>query len=99
MEARRAERLYTRAEAGRWKVPLEVLTNALERSAEKAFGGRAPSEAELARAERIIEEFRKAEAEGLASMRVGEDFVDYAIVKQAERTLAARDAMAAAGQH
>ena len=49
MEARRAERLYARAEAARWKVPLEVLTNALERSAEKAFGERAPSEAELDR--------------------------------------------------
>lgn len=49
MEARRAERLYTKAGAAQWKLPLEVLTNALERSAEKAFGARTPTEAELDR--------------------------------------------------
>jgi RNA polymerase sigma-70 factor len=49
MDARRAERLYQKAEAGRWKLPVEVLTNALERSAEKAHAGRLPSEAELDR--------------------------------------------------
>jgi RNA polymerase sigma-70 factor (ECF subfamily) len=49
MDARRAERLYQKADAGRWKLPLEVLTNALERSAEKAHAGRSPSDAELDR--------------------------------------------------
>ncbi len=49
MDARRAERLYQKAEAGRWKLPVEVLTNALERSAEKAHGGHLPSDAELDR--------------------------------------------------
>jgi RNA polymerase sigma-70 factor (ECF subfamily) len=49
MDARRAERLYQKAEAGRWKLPVEVLTNALERSAEKAHAGRTPSDAELDR--------------------------------------------------
>lgn len=49
MDAHRAERLYQNAEAGRWKVPTEVLSNALERSAEKAFAGRAPSDSELDR--------------------------------------------------
>jgi RNA polymerase sigma-70 factor (ECF subfamily) len=49
MDARRAERLYQKAEAGRWKLPVEVLTNALERSAEKAHAGRLPSEGELDR--------------------------------------------------
>lgn len=48
MESGLAQRLYQKSEAGRWKVPLEVLTNALERSAEKAFAGR-PSAAELDR--------------------------------------------------
>ena len=38
-----------KADAGRWKLPPEVFSNALERSAEKAFAGRAPSEAELNR--------------------------------------------------
>ena len=49
MDARRAERLYRKSDAIRWKVPAEVLSNALERSAEKAFAGRSPSEAELDR--------------------------------------------------
>ncbi|MEP6782271.1 MAG: sigma-70 family RNA polymerase sigma factor [Acidobacteriota bacterium] len=43
MDADRAGRLYEKADAGRWKVPKEVLSNALERSAEKAFAGRTPS--------------------------------------------------------
>ncbi len=37
------------SDAIRWKVPAEVLSNALERSAEKAFAGRSPSDAELDR--------------------------------------------------
>lgn len=49
MDARRAQRLYDKADAGRWKVPAEVLSNALERGAEKAFAGRTPSDAELDR--------------------------------------------------
>lgn len=49
MDARRAERLYQQADAGRWKLPVEIFTNALERSAEKAFAGREPSAAELDR--------------------------------------------------
>jgi RNA polymerase sigma-70 factor (ECF subfamily) len=49
VDARRAERLYDKANAGRWKVPLEVFTNALERSSEKAFAGREPGDSELDR--------------------------------------------------
>jgi RNA polymerase sigma factor (sigma-70 family) len=49
MDARRAEQLYQKADAGRWKIPAEVLSGALERSAEKAFAGRSPSTAELDR--------------------------------------------------
>src|SRR6188474_2385979 len=49
MDSARAQRLYAKADAGRWKVPTEVFTNALERSAEKMFAGRTPSEAELDR--------------------------------------------------
>ncbi len=49
MDARRAARLYQKADAGRWKLPVEVLTNALERSAEKAHAGRTPSDSELDR--------------------------------------------------
>jgi RNA polymerase sigma-70 factor, ECF subfamily len=49
MEARRAERLYNKADAGRWKLPVEVFTNALERSSEKALAGRASTDTELDR--------------------------------------------------
>lgn len=49
MEAQRAERLYQKADAARWKLPLEVFTNALERSSEKTYAGRAPSDTELER--------------------------------------------------
>jgi RNA polymerase sigma-70 factor, ECF subfamily len=49
MDARRAEQLYTKADAGRWKIPVEVLSDALDRSAAKAFAGRSPSDAELDR--------------------------------------------------
>jgi RNA polymerase sigma-70 factor (ECF subfamily) len=49
MDARRAEQLYKKADAGRWKVPADVLSDALERSAAKAFAGRSPSDAELDR--------------------------------------------------
>ena len=49
MDSARANRLYTKADAARWKLPAEVFSNALERSAEKSFAGRTPSEAELDR--------------------------------------------------
>jgi RNA polymerase sigma-70 factor (ECF subfamily) len=43
------QRLHDRARAGRWKVPPDVLLNALERSAEKTFAGRSPTAADLDR--------------------------------------------------
>ena len=49
MDRDRLQRLREKAQADRWKVPPEVFSNALERSAEKAFAGRAPSDAELDR--------------------------------------------------
>src|SRR5262245_42796986 len=49
MDRDQLHRLYDRAQAGRWKVPHEVFLNALERSAEKAFGARTPTDAELDR--------------------------------------------------
>ncbi|MGH2835960.1 MAG: HpcH/HpaI aldolase/citrate lyase family protein [Solirubrobacteraceae bacterium] len=52
-----------------------------------------PTSEELERAERIVQEFDEAEASGLASMRVGEDFVDYPIAQRARRVLAVRDAL------
>lgn len=52
-----------------------------------------PTGEEVERAERIVQEFDEAEASGLASMRVGEDFVDYPIAQRARRVLAVRDAL------
>lgn len=49
MDRARAERLYSRADADRWRVPVDVFTDALERSAAKLFGARPPSSAELDR--------------------------------------------------
>lgn len=48
----------------------------------------APSPEEVARAERVVSAFKKAEAEGLASITVDGRFVDYPIVYRAERVLA-----------
>ena len=53
-----------------------------------------PSEAEIANAERILAGFTVSEEQGNASIRVGEDFVDYPIAYKAERVLATRDALA-----
>ncbi|MDE3133981.1 MAG: CoA ester lyase [Acidobacteriota bacterium] len=53
-----------------------------------------PTSDEVERAERIVQEFDEAEASGRASMRVGEDFVDYPIAQRARRVLAVRDALA-----
>jgi RNA polymerase sigma-70 factor, ECF subfamily len=49
MDQARLQRLCEKAQADRWKVPPEVFSSALERSAEKAFAGRSPSEADLDR--------------------------------------------------
>ena len=48
----------------------------------------APSAEEVSRAERVVSAFKKAEAEGLASITVDGRFVDYPIVYRAERVLA-----------
>src|SRR6188768_106615 len=47
MDQARLQRLREKAQADRWKVPPEVFSNALERSAEKAFAGRTPTDADL----------------------------------------------------
>lgn len=43
------QQLREQARADRWKVPPDVFLNALERSAEKSFAGRTPTDAELNR--------------------------------------------------
>jgi RNA polymerase sigma-70 factor len=49
MDRARLDRLCEKAQTDRWKLPPDVFSAALERSAEKAFAGRSPSEAELDR--------------------------------------------------
>ncbi len=49
----------------------------------------APSAAEVARAQKIVEAFAAAEAEGVASLRVDGEFIDYPVVEKARRVLAA----------
>ncbi len=47
-----------------------------------------PSDEECARAEKVVAAFEQAEREGLASIRVDGQFVDYPIVEKARRTVA-----------
>jgi citrate lyase subunit beta/citryl-CoA lyase len=54
-----------------------------------------PSEQEIATARRIVAAFREAEAQGSAAFALDGALVDYAIVFQAERVLAAAAALAA----
>ncbi len=54
-----------------------------------------PSDAESARAERVVQAFREAEATGLAAIQVDGVFVDYPIVYRAQRILATREAIRA----
>lgn len=54
-----------------------------------------PTDAEVARAERVVQAFREAEATGLAAIQVDGVFVDYPIVYRAQRILATREAIRA----
>lgn len=58
-----------------------------------------PTEAELAKAERIVAAFKQAEAQGSAAIQVDGVFVDYPIVYRAQRTLAAIAAIRAKASH
>jgi citrate lyase subunit beta/citryl-CoA lyase len=62
-------------------------------AANAAFG---PTDAEVARARRIVDAFVEAEAKGLASIQVDGSFVDYPIVARARRVLALAARIAAA---
>jgi citrate lyase subunit beta/citryl-CoA lyase len=53
----------------------------------------APTDAEVAKAEKIVADFTAAEAGGLATLRVGDTFVDYPIAQKAQKILAMRDAL------
>jgi citrate lyase subunit beta/citryl-CoA lyase len=83
---------------------MDGLRRALERSRRMGFQGRlcihpdqvaaanegyAPTPEEIARAERIVEAFRKAEAAGAAALQLDGQMIDYPIVFQAQRLLEA----------
>lgn len=57
-----------------------------------------PTDAELARAQRVLAAFADAERQGLASIQVDGRFVDYPIVHQAQRLIARAAAIDAAGR-
>lgn len=46
-----------------------------------------PSEADIAKARAIVEAFAEAEAQGVASIRIGSQFIDYPVAARAQRTL------------
>jgi RNA polymerase sigma-70 factor (ECF subfamily) len=95
MDAHRAERLYQKADAGRWKVPKEVLSNALERSAEKAFAGRTPSESEL---DRYYDSLHLADVALACACAIGrEDAWDHFVVDFRPGMYRAADAIDASG--
>jgi citrate lyase subunit beta/citryl-CoA lyase len=46
-----------------------------------------PSEDEITRAREIVTAFERAEVEGVASIRIGGQFIDYPVAERARRTL------------
>lgn len=46
-----------------------------------------PSDEDIARARSIVEAFAEAEANGVASIRIGSQFIDYPVAARAQRTL------------
>ena len=57
-----------------------------------------PSETEVARAKRVVAAFQEAEAAGSSSFQLDGQFVDYPILYQAQRVLAAVERNAAAAR-
>lgn len=55
-----------------------------------------PSDAQVARARKVVDAFAEAERQGLAAIQVDGQFVDYPIVYLAQRVLARAEAIAAA---
>ena len=53
----------------------------------------APTAAEIERAEEFVRAFQKAEAKGSASIQLDGQFIDYAIVRKAQRTLEIAEAI------
>jgi len=80
----------------------ERFTQAAQRAKRLGFGGKlcihpdqvplanaifSPSDEEVARAQAIVDQFEQAEREGVASIQVAGQFVDYPVVERARRVL------------
>ena len=95
MDRARLQRLRDKAQADRWKVPPEVFSNALERSAEKAFAGRSPSEGDL---DRYFDSLHLADLALACACAMGrEDAWDHFVTEFRPGMYRAADAMDPAG--
>ena len=95
MDRARLDRLCQKAQADRWKVPPEVFSNALERSAEKAFAGRTPSEAEL---DRFFDSLHLSDLALACACAMGrEEAWDHFVLESRPGMYRAADAMDAGG--
>ena len=89
------DRLYHQANAGRWQVPVGRFARALDGSAAKAFGGRAPSAADL---ERYLGSLRLEELALACACAEGHDAAwDYFVLEYRPILYRAADAMDASG--
>ena len=85
------ERLYRQANAGRWQVPVDHFTAALEASAAKAFAGRTPSARDL---ERYLDSLRLEELALACACAAGHDAAwDHFVLEYRPVLYRAADAM------
>ena len=95
MHQARLQRLREKAQADRWQVPPEVFSHALERSAEKAFAGRTPSESEL---DRFFESLHLSDLALACACALGrEEAWDHFVLEFRPAMFRAADAMDAGG--
>ena len=95
MDRGRAERLYQKADGGRWQVPIDDFTNTLERSAEKAFAGRDPSTADL---DRYYDSLHLSDLALASACAMGNDLAwDHFVLEFRPAMYRAADAMDAGG--
>jgi RNA polymerase sigma-70 factor (ECF subfamily) len=91
MDRAQAERLYSRADAGRWRLPIAVFTEALERSAEKMFAGRPQAGPEL---DRYYDALHLSDLALSCSCAIGNDAAwDHFVMEFRPALLRAADAM------
>src|SRR6478736_5171935 len=95
MDRAQAERLYSRADADRWRLPIAVFTEALERSAEKMFAGRPQAGPEL---DRYYEALHLSDLALSCACAIGNDDAwDHFVMEFRPALLRAADAMDPSG--